>query len=116
MKVLILTAAAMLSGCVSATMVNTRGDSASQYAPVNEKSNPGGVVKYLNQGAKSVRKSRREAAYKQMYEYCNGAYQIASEGERLQDGASMVIPAAFPGVIHDQEKWWYIDFECETRN
>ena len=78
---IILAALALLCGC-SAKMVSNPGSVApAKYAPVNEASR-GGTIKYRNQGFGSIRRKRREDAYKQMSQSCGGAYQIDAEGPR----------------------------------
>src|SRR5215469_10296825 len=85
-----LALAIALAGC-RATMVATHGISQSEYAPLNEKESVGGTIKYLNQGAQSVRRRRRENAYKQMHDFCNGDYNIVAEGPRDQGGYAVPI-------------------------
>lgn len=67
----------IVAGC-SASNVNVRGPSNSLYAPINE-SGVEGEISYCNAGAKTVRDARREDAYKKMYAYCGGAYEITRE-------------------------------------
>ncbi len=96
-------------GC-SATMVSTRGDSKSPYAPANETEHPGGMIKYSNHGADSIIRKRRENAYKQMYDFCGGRYAITSEGPRSEGGS------AFPvgdSVAYHEHQYWYISFDCQ---
>lgn len=99
-----------LLGC-SATMVNSPGmaRSLSPYAPVNEASR-GGVVKYLNQGASSVVRQRRDDAYRQMYTACGGSYRINAEGPNAEGG--VVIPIQGGGAMWTQSQYWYIQFSC----
>lgn len=61
--------------CASAQMVESRGKSA--FAPQGERE--GGRVRYLFGGAEFVISARRENAYRQMYERCNGSYEISRE-------------------------------------
>jgi hypothetical protein len=78
MKKLMLVLAMALSGCItSAQMYETRGRS--QYAPENER--PGGRVQYRLNGPGALVQARREDAYKQMYEHCDGRYRIVSESD-----------------------------------
>lgn len=66
----------MLAGC-SAGQV--RGDAfKSAYAPVNQAISSQ-AINYCNAGAKFVRDSRREDAYRKMYATCRGKYQIIRE-------------------------------------
>jgi hypothetical protein len=109
MRLSLVVFALFLTGC-GASMVSTRGDSKSAYAPTNESAQRGGTIKYLNQGASSVKKDRREDAYKQMHDFCRGAYKITSEGPRSEGGD--VIPVG--GVsFYEDSQYWYMNFECE---
>ena len=72
--------AVVLSGC-TASKVNTRNPSNSQYAPLNE-SGVTGEISYCNAGAKSVRDARREDAYKKMFASCGGPYEIVREEDQ----------------------------------
>ncbi len=112
--ILVILTASFLSGC-TASMVNTVGNSTSQYAPTNERDLRGGTVKYLNQGATSIIKRRRENAYKQMFTYCGGPYRIATESSQDNGGVSVVSPG--PGNLNTAyglpQQYWYIDFQCE---
>ena len=96
-----------LVGCMSAQMVSSP-KSGSAYAPVNEGSRAG-IVKYLNDGADYVRNQRREDAYKQMHDVCNGAYKIDAEGSSAEGGA--VINSG-TGSFWAQSNYWYIQFSC----
>lgn len=109
-KTYILLVGLVLNGC-GASMVSTRGDSASEYAPVNEKDGKVGVIKYLNDGSKGARKKRRESAYKQMSRYCGGPYRIVSEGQN-SEGGSVIAPVAW-GAFYSSSQYWYINFECQ---
>ena len=67
-----------LSACSAKLVQPVKSDS--QYAPINEKNGTSiGVVYYLQDGAGFVVKSRREDAYKQMWEQCGGDYEIIKE-------------------------------------
>lgn len=96
-----------LVGCTSAQMVSSP-NSGSAYAPVNEGSR-GGLVKYLNDGADFVRKQRREDAYKQMHDACNGQYKIDAEGANAEGGS---IINSGPSSFWMQSNYWYIQFSC----
>lgn len=113
--ILLVLIAVVLSGCGSA-MVSTRGKSTSAYAPSNETEFKGGLVKYVNGGAKFIKEGRRESAYKQMYRYCAGPYKITYEGEK-SDGAYGV---ALPGptintAYYSPVNYWYMGFECDHK-
>ena len=99
-----------VSSC-SARMVNAPGQSSapSPYAPVNERSR-GGVVRYLNQGLSPFIRSRREDAYRQMYEACSGTYRIDAEGPRSEGG--IVEPIQGGGASYSETQYWYIQFSC----
>lgn len=96
-----------LAGCMSADMVSSP-NSGSAYAPVNESSRSG-IVKYLNAGADYVRKQRREDAYKQMHDACNGSYKIDAEGSNAEGGSVINSGGA---SIWTQTNYWYIQFSC----
>lgn len=99
------------TGCVSATMVNYPGRlKSSDFAPTNESGRPG-MIKYLNQGAELVRKSRREDAYRQMSAACGGKYKILTEGPNAEGGA---ISPLGSGYLYSQTQYWYISFQCEN--
>jgi len=94
----------------TAQMVNAPGGmSDSPYAPVNEASRSG-VIKYLNGGADAVIKSRREDAYKKMYDACNGKYRIDAEGPREEGGVVMGISPS--SSVYANSEYWYIQFSC----
>jgi len=76
-------------------------------APLNEIN--GGLVSYLNQGANSVIKARRNDAYKKMHDQCKGNYNIVEEGEHL--GAGAVVPIGNVAFYGKQQEW-KIKFEC----
>ena len=96
-----------LAGCTSAQMVSSP-NSGSAYAPVNEGSRSG-IVKYLNDGADFVRKQRREDAYKQMHDVCNGSYKIDAEGSSAEGGSVVNSGTA---SFWTQSNYWYIQFSC----
>jgi hypothetical protein len=100
----------LLSGC-AATMVNAPGGATnSRYAPTNEASR-GGVIKYLNQGADFVIQNRREDAYKQMFNACNGKYKIDAEGPQSEGG--MVLAMSPGSAMIGDNQYWYIQFSCQ---
>jgi hypothetical protein len=89
-------------------MVSPPGTSSSTYAPLNEQSRSG-IIKYLNQGAPSVIRDRREDAYKQMYQACGGFYTIDAEGPKVEGGVVTSMPT---GLVYAQTQYWYIQFSC----
>lgn len=93
-----------MSGC-AAQMVQSSGES--EYAPVNEVS--GGQVRYLAAGVPPVQRSRREDAYRQMFEKCGGKYRIVSESS--ESAGAIVQPMGGAAMVH-QGSWRYINFEC----
>jgi hypothetical protein len=94
----------------TAQMVNAPGGmSDSTYAPVNEASRSG-VIKYLNGGAEAVIKSRREDAYKKMYQACNGKYRIDAEGPHEEGGVVMALSPS--STVFADSEYWYIQFSC----
>jgi len=99
----------LLTSCAAQMVTKPGGASgSSKYAPVNERSRSG-LVKYLNEGAESVRKKRREDAYKQMYEACGGDYRIDSEGPSVEGG--VVAPIGNSAMVITSQ-YWYIQFSC----
>src|SRR5262245_41421797 len=91
--------ALQLAAC-TATMVNPPGGSMarSRFAPVNETTKTAGLIKYLNQGAATMHKSRREDAYRQMHGACHGAYRIDAEGAHEEGGVVVTAPAGAPAA------------------
>ncbi len=82
-------------------------------APVNEATRPG-VVRYLNEGASSIIKKRRQDAYNQMTKACRGPYAVDSESEKEEDGSTTDITPTRSGVQANTytSKYWYIAFHC----
>lgn len=95
----------LLTGC-SATMETTLNKS-TPNAPTNEIN--GGVVSYLNDGYLSIKQKRREDAYRQMHEQCNGPYQILEEAERSENGSATPIGGM---MFYGEEHHRYIRFAC----
>lgn len=100
-----LVAAFMLSGCGAHMQTTTR--KSTPYAPTNEVR--GGTVSYLDQGASSVRAKRRESAYKQMHDYCQGDYKIVSEAAGSEGGTAIPVGGM---LVYGQERKAEIKFEC----
>lgn len=94
----------VLNGC-AAQMMQSSGES--QYAPVDER--PGGQVRYLAAGIPPVQKARRDDAYKQMYEKCDGRYRILSESS--ESAGAMIHPVGSSAMVQSGS-WRYINFEC----
>jgi hypothetical protein len=86
---------------VSCGSVMVTEPTTSQYAPKNYKGK--GMIKYLNNGADSIIKERREDAFKNMYEKCNGKYSILNESDVPPDGHEV-------GGFN----YWYLTFQCES--
>lgn len=105
---LLLIGALLLAGCSADMVVGPGSDSRSVYGPVNQASQPG-IIKYLNEGAASVRAARRENAYHQMYNACAGKYKIIQEGPKSEGG--VVVPAGHAALFSESE-YMYIEFEC----
>lgn len=80
----------------------------------------GGTVRYLAAGIPPVQRSRREDAYKQMYEKCDGRYRIVSE---YSESAGSITTAnahaygnnAYGSAVTTTGSWRYIAFECGGR-
>jgi hypothetical protein len=138
----LIVATVLTTVACSAQMVRPAGESSSKYAPVNERSQPG-LVKYLNDGASFVVKRRRENAYKQMYESCQGPYRIVAEGQHAEGGVVITSGSAtaqangssteqtFGGTtrgttratveatsdattVSSEIHYWYIQYACVT--
>ena len=74
----------LFAGCAATSV---RGpDTGSQYAPKNYKGT--GEVKYLNEGMSFVIESRRESAFQEMYDACDGKYEILKEYEKNDSATS----------------------------
>ena len=106
MSLRLLLISVILVGC-SATMVKEPGSN-SPYAPMNADELTG-IVKYLNQGASSVVRARREDAYEKMYAACKGYYEIVIEGPRVEGG---IVFAADNALYISNTEYWYIQFRC----
>jgi hypothetical protein len=74
----------------------------------------GGTVKYLADGADFVVRSRREDAYKKMYEDCHGRYSIVDETIEKEGGAAAVAPSYNGGATAFAAPFTYvyITYEC----
>lgn len=108
---IVITIAAILSGCQTAQMVSANRSN-SPYAPVNEASH-GGEVKYSEDGRAERVRQQREAAYEKMYSYCGGKYKIVSE---WTDASQMAAVPMWGGVYSTAMKERHIKFECLQRN
>ena len=102
---------AFLTGCTASQVISPGSNQSSPYAPVNEASR-GGIVKYLNEGAGFVKRSRRESAYKKMYESCGGSYEIVKEGTNLEGG--VIVPAGNSAVWANSQ-YVYIEYRCVSK-
>lgn len=89
-------------------MISAPGASGSAFAPVNEASLPG-VVRYSAKGIKPIVNARREAAYKKMFETCNGKYRIV--GESSDSNGGVIVPVGNMAA-YSENKHIYIHFEC----
>jgi len=100
----------LLNGCVGSKMIQTYGDGTSKYAPSNDRK--GGIVSYSLDARKSVIKKSRETAYKRMYDFCAGSYQIEREGQKSGGGMAMNTPGnpGFSTMMYSSE--WVIHFTC----
>lgn len=67
-------------------MVSARG--ASEYGPLNE--SRGGEIRYHLDGPPFAVQNRRESAYKQMHDHCEGDYFITREWDELDGVVSNV--------------------------
>jgi hypothetical protein len=91
----------LITSC-SSTMVKKVGQT-SKYAPVNYQDT--GAVQYNLAGANWLVEKRKEDAFKQMYEACNGSYEIKREGRKSE----------FMAVPSEQLSIHYIEFKCTAR-
>ena len=96
--------AVFLSSCGSTSVMSP---SQSEYGPKNYKRK--GMIKYLNNGADFVIKSRREDAYKTMHTECGGGYEITTEGPKESGG--MITPMG-DSLMYSSSEYWYIAYEC----
>ena len=109
MKLSMLSTALVFIGC-HATMERLPGaQSNSQYAPVNAQEQYG-LVSYENRGLPSIIKKKRDDAYKQMFEACNGKYKIISESNK-NTGAVFNSDGNGGGYMSTIDKV-YIKFMC----
>lgn len=99
----------LFNGC-SAKIEHLPGSKeTSKYAPVNAQEQYG-IVSYRNQGISAVREARRENAYKEMYNTCNGKYKIINESNQ-NDGAVFVSNNNGGGYMQSTSRI-YIKFIC----
>lgn len=75
----------------------------SKYAPANYQEK--GSIQYLNAGADLLIEKRREDAFKQMYEACNGEYEIVREGAKSE----------FMAITPAERQVHYIEFQCSKK-
>jgi len=98
----------ILLGCSARSVVLPGNSTNTKYAPLNEKDRIG-IIKYLNQGASFVRKSRREDAYEQMHNNCNGKYIILNEGTKSEGG--VIVPLG-NNAMYSKTQYLYIKYKC----
>lgn len=99
----------LFSGC-SAKVEHLPGSiETSKYAPVNAQEQYG-MVSYRNAGISAVREARRENAYKEMYNTCNGKYKIINESNQ-NDGAVFISNNNGGGFMKNTNRI-YIKFIC----
>ena len=82
----------------------------SKYAPTNSNKQYG-LISYNNNGASSVKKARREDAYKQMFNACNGEYKIIDESNN-STGSTFISNGNGGGFIANMNRV-YIKFLCD---
>lgn len=104
----------VIAGC-GAQLVGRRGQS--QYGPMYEKR--GGEIKYLREGATAVIEGRRENAYQQMFNECDGRYVVTREWDegdapttngvaRTRGNTTAWSSTTYSSTYH------FIAFECVT--
>lgn len=109
-----------LSGCLTtANLVKApyEANSDSKYAPESEKRANGiGVVNYLNEGISSIRKARREDAYKKAFQACGGKYEILDERSNYTDPMYVTSQSSYSSDTYNtysvQSEYRYIYFKC----
>ena len=71
----------LLVGCSSVDMLQAPGAvQTSKYGPVNQATSSNvGAIQYMVGGLDSITQSRRENAFKQMFDACKGKYEIVDE-------------------------------------
>lgn len=117
MRILPLVVMALMSGC-AARMVETHGGS--KYGPKNE--GPGGRVQYISTGLSGLVEARREDAYKQMFEACNGSYNIVREFDEpngsVTSGSSQNLGGGYTAnsAYTSQSMLRVIEFACVPAN
>lgn len=103
-----------LAAC-GAQLVGRRGQS--QYGPMNEKR--GGEIKYLREGARAVIEGRRENAYQQMFNECDGRYLITREWDESDGPTTNGVAktrgntTAWSSTTYSST-YHFIAFECVT--
>lgn len=103
MKTVIMIFLTVLLTSCSAVVVKKIGKP-SKYAPANYQDI--GRVKYLSGGADWIVEKRREDAFKQMHDSCDGAYEITREGNKT---AFQESDNAF------DNDYWMIEFRCTNK-
>lgn len=93
----------LLVGC-SASSVVKPGSSAHP----NEDGRTG-IIRYLYEGGAYLRKERRNAAYKRMFENCKGRYIIISETLKHKDGTMITEKNSSSGA---DSQYVYIEYKC----
>lgn len=109
-----------LSGCLTtANLIKApnQANTDSKYAPESEKRANGiGVVNYLNEGISSIRKARREDAYKKAFEACDGKYKILDERSNYTDPMYITNQTSYSSDTYNtysvQSEYRYIYFRC----
>ena len=96
-------------GCTSKMEILPGSKSNSKYEPLNTEEQYG-LISYNNKGADSVVAVRREDAYKQMFEACDGRYEIISESSK-NTGAVFISNGNGGGFMSNINKM-YIKFSC----
>ncbi|WP_408096475.1 hypothetical protein ACJVC5_15655 [Peredibacter sp. HCB2-198] len=98
----------ILMGCSASHVTKPK---VPEHAPENYR--PVGMVKYLNEGLSYVREQRREDAFKEMSEACNGKYKVLEEGERPDNFTLSTYNPAVKSIDTYKSNYWYISYSCE---
>ncbi len=128
-KVILLIVVSLCLVNCGATMVKPI-NTGSKYAPLNESNRDGEVVYRLGR-MDAFNKSQRESAYKQMYEQCNGKYNINNEWTDAESSSGGFSQSSASGSANknqanvkaqsssayssDTTLYQHISFSCESK-
>lgn len=114
-RLMVLVSLFLLPACATSRMVYTRGNSSDPNAPINE--TRGGMVSYLNDGARSILEERRKDAYKKMHDFCQGNYEIMKESLGSDGSFSLTTPGPAGYMTNSySDTYRYLEFNCVAGN